>query len=279
MDLETLMIERGEDLQFAFFFAFLVLFLGVERLVPRRPRPAGAKRLRTNAALTVLSVLSLPLVPVGLLGASHWAEVNGVGLFQQVALPVAFVIPATLLLRGLLSTGTHWLNHRVPLLWRIHRVHHLDTDLDVSSTVRFHPLEFFVGALVGVPFIVVLGLPFWVLALYELLDVTVTLFSHSNTHVPGWIDRWLRYLIVTPDLHRVHHSTDARETDSNYGAVFPIWDMVLGTYVAQPRASHEEMPLGLEVRDDAAHDLMPLLAMPFRRASSPPSPEAARVAH
>lgn len=193
MDLPRLMLDRGEDLQFACFFAALASFAAAERLWPRRS--GGLERRRrwpTNWALTVLVILSLPLVPIGFIGAAIWAQNQGVGLLNVVALPGGLAIVATLLVRGFISTGTHWLNHSVPWLWRIHRVHHLDTELDISSTVRFHPLEFLVGALVGVPVVVVFALPAWVLAGYELLDVAVTMFSHSNTRLPVGVDRWLR---------------------------------------------------------------------------------------
>lgn len=260
------MIDHGEDLQYGFFFGAMLLFGITERLWPRR---GGSQERRqrwpTNWAMTVIAVLSLSLIPIGFIGAAIWAERNGVGLLNVIALPGWVVIVVTLLVRGFISTGTHWLNHKVPWLWRIHRVHHLDTQLDISTTVRLHPLEFFVGAFIGVPIVIACGLPAWILAFYELLDVTVTLFSHSNTRLPRGVDRWLRYLIVTPDLHRVHHSSWQPETDSNYGAVFPIWDMILGTYVAQPRQPHESMQLGLaEHRGDEVQRVGSLLYSPLR---------------
>jgi sterol desaturase/sphingolipid hydroxylase (fatty acid hydroxylase superfamily) len=198
--------------------------------------------------------------------AALWAESAGVGLFHRVALPAWALGLGTLLVRAFLSFGTHVLNHRIPWLWRIHRVHHLDTELDVSSTVRFHPLEMIVGPLLGVPVVVGFGLSPWVLAFYELLDVGVTLFTHSNLKLPTGVDRWLRYVVVTPDLHRVHHSTWEPETNSNYGAVFPIWDLLLGTFRASPREPHETMPLGLEEARGAEVDRLGfLLLSPLRR--------------
>ena len=138
--------------------------------------------------------------------------------------------------------------HVVPAFWRVHRVHHLDTELDVSTTVRFHPLEFVIQALPAVPLIVTFGAIPWVLACYELLDVAVTLWSHSNLRVPERLDRILRRVIVTPDLHRIHHSAWKTETNSNFGAVFPIWDLVFGTFRATSREPHERMRLGLDER-------------------------------
>lgn len=274
MDFSQTMLVRGEDLQYALFFAGLAVFGLAERALPRRPGDLTRRqRWPTNWGLTLLSILSLPLVPVSFLGAALWAEARGIGLLNQVVLPTWALVTLTLALRGLISTGTHWLNHKLPWLWRIHRVHHLDTDLDVSSTVRFHPLEFFVGAVIGAPIVVLLGLPAWVLAFYELLDVTVTLFSHSNLRLPVGLDRWLRYLIVTPDLHRVHHSSHQPETDSNYGAVFPIWDLVLGTFRTIDPERQESLELGLaELRGAEAHRLVPLLLSPLHAQLEPREP-------
>ncbi len=156
------------------------------------------------------------------------------------------VIVVTLLLRGFVSYYTHYLNHRIAFLWRFHRVHHMDKSLDVSSTVRFHPLELLFSLSLGVPFVIVLGLSPWVLLLYELLDVSVTLFSHANLRLPTAVNRWLRYIIVTPDLHRVHHSTWQPETDSNFSAVFPLWDLLFGTFRTHTREPLERMELGLK---------------------------------
>jgi sterol desaturase/sphingolipid hydroxylase (fatty acid hydroxylase superfamily) len=143
-------------------------------------------------------------------------------------------------------------------------VHHLDTELDVSSTVRFHPLEMPISMVIGLPMVAVLGLSPWVLIFYELFDVTVTLFSHSNLRVAPWLNRYLRYIIVTPDLHRVHHSTYRPETDSNYSAVFPIWDVLFGTFRTTTREPLATMPLGLdEVRNPEANRFWWLLRSPF----------------
>jgi sterol desaturase/sphingolipid hydroxylase (fatty acid hydroxylase superfamily) len=236
MNIQEWLLASGEDLQVVLFFSFLGGFVIAERLWPRRRAPARRGRITTNALLTLTTVLTLPLVPVSLVGAAFWAQAQGVGLFNNLSLSLWLLAPVTLLLRGLLSWFTHWLNHKVPLLWRLHRVHHMDTQLDVSATVRFHPLEMPLTAAVAAPLVVVLGLPPWLLLLYELFDVVVTLFSHSNLRLPAGLERRLQYLIVTPGLHSVHHSSHRPETDSNYSAVFPVWDLLLGTFrrIGQP---------------------------------------------
>lgn len=266
MNLEHWLLANGETLQIALFFSFLGGFVILERLWPRRRNPPRRGRIRSNALLTLTTVLTLPLVPVSLIAAAFWAEAQQIGLFNNlpVALPLWLLVPLTLLLRGFLSWFTHWLNHKVPLLWRLHRVHHMDTQLDVSATVRFHPLEMPVSALIAVPLVVALGLPPWLLLLYELFDVTVTLFSHSNLKLPVGLERWLRYVIVTPGLHTVHHSSYRPETDSNYSAVFPIWDLLLGTFRSGERPPAE---LGLtEYRGSEVDRFGWLLASPLYRS-------------
>ena len=154
--------------------------------------------------------------------------------------------------------------HKVPVLWRIHRVHHLDTEMDVSTTVRFHPIEFIINLCIGIPFVIIFGLSPWVLVFYEILDVVVTLWSHSNVRVFAGVDRVLRYFVVTPNLHRIHHSTWQPETDSNFSAVFPIWDIIFRTFRPTPGTDHEIMSLGLdEVRGSRTNRLLWLLISPI----------------
>jgi sterol desaturase/sphingolipid hydroxylase (fatty acid hydroxylase superfamily) len=265
MDYSNLLLRHGEDLQVWVFFICLGLFFGLERLFPRRPRPAhGWPRWRTNLLLTTINVTALGVVPVSFIGGAAWAEQQAFGLLNWLPFPTWAAVTATLLLRGFISFFTHYLYHMVPLLWRLHRVHHLDTDLDISSTVRFHPLEMLTGPLIGLPLVIGLGLSPWVLLFYELLDAAVTLFSHSNLRLPAGLNRWLRYWIVTPDLHRIHHSVRQPETDSNFSAVFPVWDLVFGTFRPEPSAPPELMALGLaELRDANTDRLGYLLRAPF----------------
>lgn len=260
------LLTHGGDLQVIGFFGLLAALALVERILPRRPASAERRaRWRANFGLTAINVVVLSLMPLSFIGAALWAERHGWGLLNNLALPVSALLVFTLLLRAFISFLMHYLMHRVPSGWRLHRVHHLDTDLDVSSTVRFHPLEFVVNTLPAVPLVVLFGLTPWALMLYELLDVAVTLFSHANLRLPAGLERVLRCIVVTPDLHRVHHSVRQPETDSNFGAVFPIWDMVFGTYRTRTEEPAETMPLGLaEVRGAAAHRLSWLLVSPLR---------------
>ncbi|MDA1074288.1 MAG: sterol desaturase family protein [Proteobacteria bacterium] len=162
--MQVFMLEYGETLQVVLFFSLLPALLALERVLPfRRPEPDSA-RLRTNFALTALAIACMPLVPVSFITAAFWAQERGLGLFNYLNLSEPALIAATLFVRAFISFGTHFLNHKIPWLWRLHRVHHIDTELDVSSTVRFHPLEMPVGAMIGVPAVVVFGLSPWVLS-------------------------------------------------------------------------------------------------------------------
>ncbi len=259
------LIANGGDVQAVLFFGLFGAFFVLERVIPRRQYHENQTRRRiTNGLLLVSTVLMTTIVPISFITAALWASANGVGLLNQVSLPAAVVIAATLLVRAFVSFFTHFLSHKVPVLWRLHRVHHLDTELDVTSTTRFHPLEFVVNLVIGLPMIVAMGLSPWVLVVYEFLDVVVTLFSHSNIRVAPRVNAVMRYVIVTPDLHRVHHSSYRPETDSNFGAVFPIWDIVFGTFRTQTKEPQETMQLGLEEkRDPYAYRLGWLLVSPF----------------
>jgi sterol desaturase/sphingolipid hydroxylase (fatty acid hydroxylase superfamily) len=262
--METWVLANADSLQFELFFALLAAFGLAEALAPKRSEPMRRARWVTNFVLTTLNIIVLSLLPVSFFTAAVWSMRHHVGLFNVASLSGPVFVVVTLLARGFISFFTHYLAHKVPWLWRVHRVHHLDTELDVSTTVRFHPAEFIVNLAVGVPIVMVLGLSPWVLLLYEVFDAGVTLFSHANVRIPPAVDRALRYVVVTPDLHRVHHSSWQTETDSNFGAVFPIWDVVFGTFRTDTRAPHETMELGLEeVRDGRANKLWWLLRSPF----------------
>jgi sterol desaturase/sphingolipid hydroxylase (fatty acid hydroxylase superfamily) len=265
MELSRWLLVHGEAAQYGVFFGLFTFLAVVER---RRPfRPLGPQRLPrwpANGMLTALNVVVLGALPVSFLGMARFAEANGIGLLHAVALPGPALVLANLTGRGLISWVTHLLMHKVPLFWRIHRVHHLDTELDVSTTVRFHPLEFPIALAVGLPLVLALGLTPWLLVLYEVGDVAVTLFSHANVDLPGPIERLVRLVVVTPGLHRVHHSTRPEETDSNFGAVFPIWDQVFGTYRTATREPPREMAIGLaEVRDARSRSILWLLGVPL----------------
>ncbi len=266
MNLSDWLLANGGDLQIVLFFGLFALLVGAERLVPQRPVHAERRaRWLANIGLTALNLVTLAALPLSFISIAHWASIEGWGLLNLIALPLPLAVVANLLLRGFISFFTHFLAHKIPILWRIHRVHHLDTEMDVSTTVRFHPMEFAVNLAIGIPLVVGFGLSPWMLVLYEVVDVCVTLWSHSNVKLPAAVDRVLRYLVVTPNLHRIHHSTWQPETDSNFSAVFPIWDIIFRTFRPTPRRDHRIMPLGLEeIRGSLANRLLWLLLSPLQ---------------
>lgn len=275
--LEPYVLAHGETLQFILFFALLAVFGVVEALVPARLEPRRKRRWTTNFLLTAINVVVMSLLPVSFFSVALWSAPRHVGVLANAALPGALFLVAHLLARGFISFFTHYLSHKLPWLWRVHRVHHLDTELDISTTVRFHPLEFVVNLALGVPLVLALGLSPWVLLLYEVLDAAVTLVSHANVRLPRRVERALRPVFVTPDLHRIHHSARQSETDSNFSAVFPVWDWIFGTLRVEPQQPHATMRLGLdEVRDGRQDRLTWLLASPGvpLDASAGPSPAA-----
>ena len=253
----------------------LASFLGVLALVgcwelvaPRRPLTvAKPQRWLTNLSLVALNTLLvrllLPVLPVGLAVA---AGERGWGLLSYLTLPVWAKILLAVLLLDLIIYWQHRLFHSLPLLWRLHRLHHTDLDLDVSTGNRFHPLEILISTGVKLAAVALLGAPVSAVIIFEVLLNGVAQFNHGNICLPAALDRWLRLLIVTPDMHRVHHSVVPRETDSNFGFNLPWWDRLGGTYRAQPAAGHQGMVIGLrEFRDPGRLGLVPLLLLPFRR--------------
>ncbi|MCK8479781.1 sterol desaturase family protein [Psychroserpens algicola] len=258
------LVNDSEDFQFILFFGFLFLFIAIEYFLFFR-KLKREKRWKTNFGLTVLAILSMMLIPFTFISAAKLSEINGWGLFNLIDIEWFWLAISTLILRGFISFFTHYLAHKIPLFWRIHRVHHLDTEMDVSTTVRFHPFEFIINSLVGIPIVFLFGFPVWGLMLYELFDIVITLFSHSNTYLPKRINKILQYFIVTPNLHRVHHSSYQPETDSNFSAVFPVWDILFGTFKTKTREPQSKMELGLEeVRDQRTTDMFWILKSPFK---------------
>jgi len=250
--------------------SFLGIFLLValaELAWPRRPLtvPKGS-RWFCNIAIVIIDTfvarLVFPIMPVGM---AEIAKVQGWGLLNLVVLPNWLDIGMSVLALDLIIYLQHRAFHRVPIFWRFHRMHHTDLDLDVSSGNRFHPIEIMVSLLIKLGAITVLGVPVLAVVVFEVALNATSLFNHGNLRIPVAIDRWLRLLLVTPDMHRVHHSAIPRETDSNFSFNVPWWDHLLGTYRDQPRDGHDGIVIGLkEFRDAQRLGLGYLLLLPFR---------------
>jgi sterol desaturase/sphingolipid hydroxylase (fatty acid hydroxylase superfamily) len=205
------------------------------------------------------------LVPISAVAAAVVAESRGWGLLHQVDWPLWVEVIFVLLGFDLAIYLQHVLFHAVPALWRLHMVHHADLDFDVTTGLRFHTLEILLSALIKLAVVVVVGAPAVAVVIFEVLLNATSMFNHTNARMPGWLDGVLRWFVVTPDMHRVHHSVIRRETNSNFGFNFPWWDFLLGTYRAQPRDGHTAMMIGIShLRDELQVDrLLRMLVIPF----------------
>ncbi len=263
-------LANGEDLQFVVFFGAIVALGILETLSPGRAEsPRRPLRWTNNFILTALNIVALGALPLSGLIAAAYAESRNIGLLNEYGAPAWLALVVTLLARSFVSYIVHLCNHHIPLLWRLHRVHHSDPVLDISTTVRFHPAELAVSALPTLAMIVALGLPAWALLIYEVLDAGVNVFTHANVRLPDRLDRALRVVLVTPAMHRVHHSARMSETNSNYGAVFSFWDRLCGTLVTRTPLELDRMPLGLEYWGEDRHQrFWWLLVSPFAQAGT-----------
>jgi sterol desaturase/sphingolipid hydroxylase (fatty acid hydroxylase superfamily) len=266
----------------------LICFAGVfaamavwEMLAPRRELTAGKPpRWASNFGLVFLNSFLLRLVaPLGAVGVSIAAKRLGWGLFNAVAAPPWLSITASVVLLDFAIYLQHVMFHAVPLFWRLHMVHHADLDIDVSTGVRFHTAEILLSFGIKSAVILLLGPPAVAVLIFEVLLNATSMFNHSNVRMPLWLDRVLRWLVVTPDMHRVHHSWHRPETNSNFGFNHPWWDRLCGTYRDQPVDGHVGMTIGLtELRDEREVDrLHRMLWLPFtRNPSDYPLSRAAR---
>jgi sterol desaturase/sphingolipid hydroxylase (fatty acid hydroxylase superfamily) len=261
-------------LRFGFFAGLFVVLAAWEWINPRRKLSIG-RRLRWASNLGIIGLDTLLvriLFPSAAVGVALLAETRGWGLFNVLQLPAAVTIVSSVLLLDLAIYLQHVAFHAVPALWRLHRMHHADLDLDATTGVRFHPLEIFLSMLIKFAVVAALGAPALAVLVFEIILNATSMFNHSNVRLPPAIDAVARLLVVTPDMHRVHHSIVRAETDSNFGFNFPWWDRIFGTYRRAPAAGHGNMVIGIEsFRDPASLRLDQMLMQPFAqdRQASP----------
>lgn len=263
-------MENEALIRLSVFAGLFALFAVIEALAPRRARSQPrTSRWITNWSIVLLDTLTLRLLalvlPLLAVGAAVDAQAQGWGLFNALDLPLWLSIPATVLIFDLAIWAQHLVTHKIPLLWRFHRVHHADRDIDVTTAIRFHPVEIAFSMLLKIGLVYLLGPPAVGIVLFEIILNGTAMFNHANIRLPLSLDRTLRQVLVTPDMHRVHHSDLRTEHDSNYGFALSIWDRVFGTYIAQPSHGHDDMTIGLEWQDDRPSRLGWALALPFRR--------------
>jgi sterol desaturase/sphingolipid hydroxylase (fatty acid hydroxylase superfamily) len=266
--LSTTIMIHEPAIRLGFFTGVLAAMMLWEALAPRRalslPR---TRRWAANLGVVVLNTLILRLLfPAAAVGVAIFAEQRGWGLLHSFTLPEALAVALAVIALDLFIYLQHVMFHAVPALWRLHRVHHADPDFDVTTGLRFHPFEIVLSMLIKFAAIVVLGASALAVMIFEVLLNATSMFNHGNVRLPRALDRVLRWVLVTPDMHRVHHSITDHETNSNFGFNLSVWDRLLGTYKAQPDAGHERMTIGIrDFRDPRVVASLPgLLVLPFR---------------
>ena len=238
-------------IRLAIFASVFVVMALIELGWPkRRLIVSKQRRWLTNIGISVagtalLRLMTMLAVPIAAIAAAFYAEAHHLGLLNQVSWPHWIKVVVALLALDLAIWVQHWASHKVPLFWRLHQVHHADRDIDVTTAVRFHPVEIGLSMLWKIVVVVPLGAPPLAVFLFEVILNACAMFNHANIALPQWLDGVLRLLVVTPDMHRVHHSVLRREHNTNYGFNLSLWDRLFRTYTAQPEGGHQGMTIGL----------------------------------
>ena len=260
------LVEHESALRLGFFAGFLAIITIAELLLPRRKLTVRKPiRWASNLAFVAINTVVARLIfPLGAVGMSLVCQEMGWGLLYVIALPEWFRVIIAVIALDLAIYLQHVMFHAVPILWRLHMVHHADLDLDVTTGLRFHTIEIQLSMAVKFAAVMLLGAPAFAVLLFEIALNATSMFNHGNLKLPDWLDRILRIFVVTPDMHRVHHSVVSNETNSNFGFNLPWWDFLFGTYRRQPAAGHEGMTVGLaQFRDEFVVRLHWMLALPF----------------
>ncbi len=267
IDLEQWVLANEALIRGSVFALIFVAMMCWEVIAPRRTLTLSRlQRWGNNIGLFLLNSLLLRLLfPAAAVGMALAVNTRDWGLLNQFEMPGWSEIVIALILLDLAIWLQHWLMHRLPWLWRLHRVHHADLDFDLTTGFRFHTLEIVLSMLFKGMIIVLLGPAVIAVLIFEIVLNAMAVFNHSNISLPARVESWVRGLVVTPDMHRVHHSIEFRETNSNYGFNLSIWDRLFRTYIDQPQSGHDNMTIGLaEYRDPSQVDRLPgMLLMPF----------------
>jgi sterol desaturase/sphingolipid hydroxylase (fatty acid hydroxylase superfamily) len=267
--MSELILDNETAIRLGIFLGVLVAVATWEALDPRRARSFSRwRRWPSNFGIVALNTVVVKLLfPAAAVGMAWYAQEHGWGLFNAVQVPAALAVILCVVALDFFIYLQHVMFHAVPALWRLHRMHHTDLDFDVTTGARFHPIEIVLSMLIKLAAVVVLGAPPVAVVIFEVILNATAMFNHGNLRLPLAVDRVLRLFVVTPDMHRVHHSVVAAETNSNFGFNLPWWDRLLGTYRAQPAAGHEAMTIGIEdFREAGDLRLDRMLTQPFRGA-------------
>ncbi len=263
------MFEFNEQLiRLSIFISVFILCAVLEAAFPKKKRTQTRNgRWLTNILITIIDSIAIRLISQTLaVGAALIAAQNGWGLLNWLALPVWLEIIISIALLDLAIYVQHVLSHKIPILWKIHRLHHADRDIDVTTGTRFHPIEIILSMLYKSLIILILGPSIFAVFLFEIILNSSSIFNHANLKLSADLDKTLRLLVVTPDMHRVHHSVISKETGSNYGFFLSIWDKLFNTYIEQPIKGHDKMIIGLkEYQDKSPSNFLWCLKLPFTK--------------
>jgi sterol desaturase/sphingolipid hydroxylase (fatty acid hydroxylase superfamily) len=268
MEINEFVMANEKAIRMGAFFGILGVMALWEILAPRRALTVSkAIRWVNNLGIVFFnSFLIRVIFPAAAVGMASFANTQGWGIFNYFELPFWLVVIASVVVMDFIIYLQHVMVHAVPALWRLHRMHHADLDFDVTTGARFHPLEILLSMLIKFATIAVLGPPVLAVVIFEVILNATAMFNHGNVRLPLGIDRVLRWLVVTPDMHRVHHSVEDDEANSNFGFNLPWWDRLFGTYRDQPRAGHEAMTIGIhKYREPKQVAWLPgMLLLPFK---------------
>ena len=273
MGVQSLIVLYEAEIRVCVFGSIFFAMASWELIAPRRSlQISKLVRWSCNIGIVVVNTVILRLIfPAATVGASVFAASHNWGVFNAVAWPIWVEVSLSLVLLDLLIYCQHVMFHAVPMFWRIHKVHHADLDFDVSTGVRFHPAEILFSMFVKMIAVVFLGAGVLTVIVFESLLNATSMFNHGNVRLAPAVDKWVRKIVVTPDMHRVHHSVVIDETNSNFGFNLAFWDRLFGTYRAAPNMAHETMNIGLETfGEEYRQSLWSLLLMPLRDEQDAP---------
>jgi len=260
------LVSHEGTVRMVFFLGLLLLIAIIEILAPRRTLTTSKpRRWFGNLGIVVINAVVLRLVfPITAVQLTLWTKEKGWGLFHALDLPGWVIVMGSIIFLDFIIYLQHVMFHAIPTLWRFHMMHHADLDYDLTTGIRFHPVEILISMVIKFSAIILLGAPAVAVICFEIILNGMAMFNHGNFYLPVGLDRVLRWFVVTPDMHRVHHSVFPSETNSNYGFNLSWWDRLMGTYKAQPRLGHPEMTIGLnQFRDPSRLTLWYMLVLPF----------------
>ncbi len=266
-DINQFIMSNEVVIRLSFFLGIFALMAIWEMIAPRRALTVSkVVRWSNNLGLVFLNSFILRfLFPAAAVGVAAFASDQGWGLLNYYDVSPMIAIIASVVVMDFVIYVQHVMVHAIPVLWRLHRVHHADLDYDVTTGARFHPIEIILSMLIKFATIVLLGPPIVAVVIFEVMLNATAMFNHGNVRLNPTVDKWLRLILVTPDMHRVHHSVEDDETNSNFGFSLPWWDRLCGTYRAQPRVGHENMSIGIRTFRETKMTswISGMLIMPF----------------